>query len=106
MCGCQACDDGFFPPGPETAELFYEPSGTEFIFDGQEWIETGRTNWVDVVELPVTVSSFNISHIPSVDSAAMRKSVPRKTPSTTQIVAKHSRPRRSLMQNTLDHADR
>eukprot|EP00961_Rhodomonas_salina_P200304 2701890-Rhodomonas_salina.1 len=40
--------DCYHPTGPENGELYYDPTGAQYVYDGQEWISTRS-----VVKLPV-----------------------------------------------------
>ena len=62
VCGCHGCDPSTRPPGPFLGQFFYDWYGFEFVFDGKEWLSTGKTNWRFVGELPAQATSFRVQN--------------------------------------------
>ena len=66
VCGCHDCTSVTRPAGPFTGQLFYNDVGAEYIYDGEEWISTGKNNWRLVAQLPVRMSTFKIRNATTV----------------------------------------
>ena len=60
VCGCIGCNADTRPVGPRVEDIFYDNIGQEFIYDGQEWLPTGKTNWRFVAEVPVRMTTFHV----------------------------------------------
>lgn len=66
VCGCSDCVAETRPPGPFRGQMFYDLNGREMIYDGQEWLSTGKTNWRDVDEMPVGRSQLRVRNTTTV----------------------------------------
>ena len=60
VCGCHDCSSLTRPASPTTGQLFYDNVGAEYIYDGQEWLPTGKINWRFIANLPVRMSSLHV----------------------------------------------